>query len=74
MEKCRLCPQNSNPTTDGRSPADGGAEDLAVLGGEVASIAKMYILALAGDPPDPNAACGRRKEETWRKHTTCILN
>lgn len=65
MEKCRLCPQNSNPTTDGRSPADGGAEDLAVLGGEVASIARMYIRALAGgNPPDPNAACGRRKEGT----------
>lgn len=51
MEKCGFCPQNSNPTTDGKSPAGGGAEALTAMGGEGASIAKMYILTLAGEIP-----------------------
>ena len=44
-----------------RSPANGGAEAIAALGGDGASIAQMYILrACRGNPPVPYAACGRK--------------
>ena len=36
-----------------RSPANGEAEAIAASGGDGASIAQMYICALAGDAPDP---------------------
>ena len=43
-----------------RGPAVGGASAIAARGGDgTASIAQMYICALAGDSPDPNAACRR---------------
>ncbi len=44
-----------------RSPAAGGAEAIAALGGDGASIAQMYICAACrGYTPDPYAACGRK--------------
>ena len=45
-----------------RSPANGGAGGSRRRGGETASIAQMYICALAGgNPPVPSAACGRKE-------------
>ncbi len=55
-----------------KSPANGGAEDIAARGGDVASIARMYIpRACRGDPPVPNAACGRKIGGVVARNVTC---